>query len=212
LQESVDLGSGRLGVFSEKKLLVVFYLNGVLYDILFPGKYTPARGYMCIEVGSFKRYVLPRNELKEFWSLLAMVVHVMIWTCMRRENAEIIVKTILEGCPPPRLILGQEDCSRLQSSRTKEVLHAGNHDAFFKDLPRTLFHGHYSQLWKDFRPNKTNTILIDDTAEKGALCEMATWWCYPHGVIFFRRKRTLVTVFYLGCRILPPPMNRLPNL
>jgi hypothetical protein len=90
---------------------------------------------------------------------------------MRRENAEIIVNTILEGCPPPCLILGQEDCSRLESSRTKEVLQAGNHDAFFKDLPQTLFRGHYSQLWKDFRPNQTNTILIDDMAEKGALCD-----------------------------------------
>jgi hypothetical protein len=66
LQESIDLGSGHLGVFSEKKLLVVFYLNGVLCDILFPGKYTPSRGYMCIEAGSFKRYVLSQNELKEF--------------------------------------------------------------------------------------------------------------------------------------------------
>jgi hypothetical protein len=122
LQESVDLGSVCLGVFSEKKLLVVFYLNGVLCDILFLGKYTPSRGYMYIEAGSFKRYVLPRNELKEFWSSLAMVEHVMIWKCMRRKNAEIIVNTILEGCPPPRLILGQEDCSRLESSRMKEVL------------------------------------------------------------------------------------------
>jgi hypothetical protein len=54
---------------------------------------------------------------------------------MRRKNAEIIVKTILEGCPPPHLILGQEDCSRLELSRTKEVLQAGNHDAFLRTFP-----------------------------------------------------------------------------
>jgi hypothetical protein len=47
----------------------------------------------------------------------------------------------------------------------------GNHDAFFKDLPRTLFCVHYSQLWKDVMPNQTNMILIDDTAKKGALCD-----------------------------------------
>jgi hypothetical protein len=64
-----------------------------------------------------------------------MVAHVMIWMCIRRESTELIVKMILEGCPPPRLILGQDDYSRLQSSGTKEVLQSRNHDAFFKNLP-----------------------------------------------------------------------------
>jgi hypothetical protein len=41
---------------------------------------------------------------------------------------------------------------------------------FLKDLPRTLFWGRYSQLWEDFRPKETNTLLIDDKAKKGALC------------------------------------------
>jgi hypothetical protein len=64
---------------------------------------------MCVEARGFKRYVLPRNKLKQFWSSVAMVAHVMIWTCMRRESTELIVKSILEGCPPPHLILGQDD-------------------------------------------------------------------------------------------------------
>jgi hypothetical protein len=122
LHECVDVGTVCVGVFSEKKLLVVFDFNGVLCHILFLGKYAPARGFMCVEARSFKRYVLPRNELKQFWSSVAMVAHVMIWTCMYRESVEFIVNTTLEGCPPPRLILGQEDYSRLELSGTKEVL------------------------------------------------------------------------------------------
>jgi hypothetical protein len=70
---------------------------------------------MCVEARSFKRYVLPRSKLKQFWSSVAMVAHVMIWTCMCKESAELIVNTILDGCPPPCLILGQEDYSRLES-------------------------------------------------------------------------------------------------
>jgi hypothetical protein len=122
LQECVDVGTMRIGVFSEKKLLVVFYLNGILCCILYLGKYAPGRGFMYVEARSFKMYVLPWNKLKQFWSSVAMVCHVMIWTCMHRESTELIVKTILEECPPPRLILGQDDYSRLQSSGTKEVL------------------------------------------------------------------------------------------
>ena len=64
LQECIDVGTIYVGVFSEKKL-VVFYLNGVLCHILYPTKYAPGRGYMSIEVGGFKRYVLSRNKLKQ---------------------------------------------------------------------------------------------------------------------------------------------------
>ena len=110
---------------------------------------------------------------------------------MRRENAEIIVNTILEGCPPPLLILDQEDCSRLELSRTKEVLQARNHDAFFKDLLQILFYGHYSQLWKDFRPNKTNTILIDDTAKKVALYDNGNVVVLPTWGGFFMKQMYL---------------------
>jgi hypothetical protein len=98
------VGTVRIGVFSEKKLLVD--LNGVLCHVLYPGKYAPTRGFMCVEAGSFKRYVLPWNELKQFLSSVAMVVHVMIWMCMHRKSAEFIVNMILEGCPLPCLILG----------------------------------------------------------------------------------------------------------
>jgi hypothetical protein len=55
LQECVDVGTVRVGVFSEKKLLVVFYLNGVLCRILYLGKYAPGRGFMYVEAGGFKR-------------------------------------------------------------------------------------------------------------------------------------------------------------
>jgi hypothetical protein len=48
-QEFVDLRTVRVGVFSEKKLLVVFYLNGVLCRIQYPGKYAPGKSYMCVE-------------------------------------------------------------------------------------------------------------------------------------------------------------------
>jgi hypothetical protein len=41
---------------------------------------------------------------------------------------------------------------------------------FFKDLPSTIFWGPNSQLWKGFRPNMTNIILIDNTVEKRAVC------------------------------------------
>jgi hypothetical protein len=139
----------------------------------------------------FKKYGLPWNKLKQFWSSVAMVAHVMIWTCMRRKNAELIVKSILEGCPPPRLILGQDDYSRLQSSGTKEVLQAGNNDAFFKDLPRTLFQGPCSQLWEDFKPNETNTLLIDDTTEKGALYNNGNVVVLPTWFGFLEEQTTL---------------------
>jgi hypothetical protein len=92
-----------------------------------------------------------------------MVAHVMIWTCMHRGSAELIVSKILFRCPPPSLILGQEHCSRLESIETKKVLQWRDHDAFFKDLPRTLFRGEHSEVWEDFKPNATNSILIDDT-------------------------------------------------
>jgi hypothetical protein len=95
-----------------------------------------------------------------------MVAHVMIWTCMRRDNTELILSKILWRCPQPRLILGQEHCSRLESTQTKKVLEWRDHDAFFKDLPRTVFRGEHSEVWEDFKPNATNTILIDDTPEK----------------------------------------------
>jgi hypothetical protein len=98
-----------------------------------------------------------------------MVAHVMIWTCMRRDNTELILSKILWRCPQPRLILGQEHCSRLESTQTKKVLEWRDHDAFFKDLPRTMFRGEHSEVWEDFKPNTTNTILIDGTPEKGAL-------------------------------------------
>jgi hypothetical protein len=49
LQECVDVGTVRVGVFSEKKLLVVFYVDGVLHHILYPGKYAPGRGYICVQ-------------------------------------------------------------------------------------------------------------------------------------------------------------------
>jgi hypothetical protein len=111
-----------------------------------------------------------------------MVVHIMIWTYIHRESVELIVNKILEGCLPPRLILSQEDCSRLELSWTKEDHLSRNHDAFFKDLLHTLFWGPHSELWKDFRPNETNTLLIDDTAKKGALCDngnvvVLPTWC-----------------------------------
>jgi hypothetical protein len=77
---------------------------------------------MCAKAGGFKKYVLPQNKLKQFWSSVAMVAHVMIWTYMRRESTKLIVKSTLEGCPPPHLILGQDDYSRLQLSGTMEVL------------------------------------------------------------------------------------------
>jgi hypothetical protein len=86
---------------------------------------------------------------------------------MRRESAEFIVNKFLVGCLPPHLILGQEDCSRPESSQTKEVLLSRNHEAFFKDLPRTFFWEHHPSLWEDFKPNAF--LLIDDTAKKGAL-------------------------------------------
>jgi hypothetical protein len=63
---------------------------------------------------------------------------------MHRESAKLIVNTILEGYPLPRLILGQEDCLGLELSQTKEVLLSGNHDVFFKDLLQTLFWEPYS--------------------------------------------------------------------
>jgi hypothetical protein len=61
-----------------------------------------------------------------------MVAHVMIWMCMHRDNVELIVSKILFGCSPPRLILGQEYCSRLKSTKTKKVLQWRDHDAFLK--------------------------------------------------------------------------------
>jgi hypothetical protein len=75
-----------------------------------------------------------------------MVGYVMIWTYMHRKSIEFIVNKILFGCPPPRLILGQEDYLRLELSRTKEILLSGNHDAFFKDLLCNLFQEQHSQL------------------------------------------------------------------
>jgi hypothetical protein len=102
---------------------------------------------------------------------MAMVAHIMIWTCMRRDSIEFIVSKILFGCPPLRLILGQEHCSRLESSQTKKVLQWRDHEAFFKDLPRTLFWGEHSEVWEDFKPNATNIVLINDIPEKGALCD-----------------------------------------
>ena len=174
LQVSVDRGCIQrlpIGILSRKKLLVVFDLNGILCHIVFPGKLPPASNYLSIEAGSFKRYVLPRVDLRKFWCSVAMVAHVMIWTCMRRESAELIVSKILWGCPQPHLILGQEHCSRLESTRTKKILQGRDHDVFFKDLPRTVFQGEHSEVWEDFKPNATNTILVDDTPEKGALCD-----------------------------------------
>jgi hypothetical protein len=166
LQVSVDVGCVyklRSGILSEKKLLVVFYLNGILCQIMFLGKFPLPSSYISVEAWSFKRYVLPRIDLHKFWRSVAMVAHVMIWTCMHRDSAELIVSKILWGCPPSRLILGQEHCSRLESIETKKVLQWRDHDAFFKDLPRTLFRGEHSEVWEDFKPNATNSILIDDT-------------------------------------------------
>jgi hypothetical protein len=43
-QVSIDIGSVQklhLGILSEKKLLVVFYFNGVLCKIMFEGKFPP---------------------------------------------------------------------------------------------------------------------------------------------------------------------------
>ena len=68
-QVSIDIGSIeklRLGIFSEKKMLVVFYLNGVLCKIMFVEKFPPPSSYIRIEVRSFKRYVLPQSNLQKF--------------------------------------------------------------------------------------------------------------------------------------------------
>jgi hypothetical protein len=58
---------------------------------------------------------------------------------MRRESIEDFVNQLLLACPVPWLILRQEDCSTLASSKTKEVMQSGNHDAFSKDLSNTIF-------------------------------------------------------------------------
>jgi hypothetical protein len=50
---------------------------------------------------------------------------------MHRKSAKVIVNWLLVGCPPPYMILDQEDCSRLESSWTKEVLHLENDIVFF---------------------------------------------------------------------------------
>jgi hypothetical protein len=73
-----------------------------------------------------------------------MVVHVIICTYMHRYNAELIVNKLLVAFPPPQLIFGQKDYSRLESSWTKEVLLLENQEAFLKDLPHILFRGHHS--------------------------------------------------------------------
>jgi hypothetical protein len=81
LQVFVDVGSNHklcLGVLLEKKLLVVFYLNGVLCHIMFPKKCSLLIGYITIEAENFKRYVVPQNKLKQLWSLVIVVAHVMI--------------------------------------------------------------------------------------------------------------------------------------
>jgi hypothetical protein len=183
LQVFVEVGSIHklcLGVLLEKKLLVVFYLNSVFFFIMFLRKYTLPRGYITIGVGNFKRYVLLQNDLKQFWSSVEMVAHVMIWTYMCRKSAEFIVNKILFGCPPPCLILGQDNCSILKSSQIKEVLLLGNHEAFLKYFPCILFQGQHSQLWEDFKSNATNTLLIGDTLQQwecGERSTMQQWEC-----------------------------------
>ena len=94
-----------LGILSKKKLLDVFYLNSILCHIVFLGKLALASNYISIEAWSFKRYVLPQIDLQKFWRSMAMVAHVMIWTCTRRDNVEFILSKILWGCPQPSLIL-----------------------------------------------------------------------------------------------------------
>jgi hypothetical protein len=49
---------------SKKKLLVIFYFNGVLCNIVYPDKGHILEGYIWIQSGNFKGYVLPQTRLR----------------------------------------------------------------------------------------------------------------------------------------------------
>ena len=83
---------------------------------------------------------------------------------MKWSSIELIVAELFKGLKSPFRVLGQESCTKVETSRGIYLTGINNSkELFFKDLSTTLF----EVDWSSHAPfTSDNTLLIDDSLDK----------------------------------------------
>ena len=119
-------------------------------------------------IGTKAVYVCP--GVQEFLGELSLLAnHIIVWSSMMRKSVEPIAGFLFQNTREPYVILGQEQCRKVERFRGKFVTEGGNpfKVLLLKVLGEHLFldPGDPSSFSKD------DTILIDDSPFKSVLNE-----------------------------------------
>lgn len=89
---------------------------------------------------------------------------VVIWSSMKKSTVEAIATCLFVGLPSPELVLGQESCDKIETSRNIFLMDKFNaqKEMFLKTLSNSLFKRRHGSVVF----NLDNTLLIDDSPEK----------------------------------------------
>lgn len=113
--------------------------------------------------------VYTRPRLQEFLAeLFDIADHVLIWSSMRKNTVEQIVEFLFTGFRTPFDVLGQDSCTKVQTSpRTFLTGLNSSKEIFLKVLRERLF----SNPCGSTTFTSDNTLLIDDSPEKSVCNE-----------------------------------------
>ena len=116
-------------------------------------------------VGTKAVYVRP--NLHEFLIEVSKIAcRVVIWSSMMKKTVEPIASFLFQNSKPPFDILGQKKCRTVETLQGKILVQEGNpFKSLFLKVHREL------DLDDSLSFNMENTILIDDSPQKGVLNE-----------------------------------------
>ena len=164
----------------QKWLNVIFDLNGVLCHCEARSTIKIGSRAFKVEDNSFSdrtptvvgtKAVYVRPNLHEFLIEVSKIAcRVVIWSSMLKKSVEPIAMFLFQNSKPPFDILEQEKCRMVETSQGKFLVEEGNPFKllFLKVLGEQLFLDPDDLL--SF--SKENSILIDDSPQKGILNEI----------------------------------------
>lgn len=168
-EASTQFPRGLKGVTSKKWLNIVLDINGILCKCVERrlGLKDSVTNHINLSVHSPKfativgpKAVYVRPGFSDFISFVNEFANILVWSSMKNSTAMDVVKYLFTGLPMPSVVLSQEDCERIQTSRRTYLKYPdGDKPIFLKTFSSTLFGA--GSIY-----NVNNTILIDDSPEK----------------------------------------------
>lgn len=153
-----------------KWLNIVLDINGILCETAHSPASSRGSGNRAEFSATVPAYIGPKSVytrpgVREFLADIKTFLNtVVIWSSMKKSNSEEIVKYLFRDLYSPDLILGQDSCDKIQTSRNTFLMDQHNSEKmiFLKTLSSSLFNRRHELV--DF--NSDNTLLIDDSPEK----------------------------------------------